>query len=326
MQPKLIPIIPEATARALVTTQEAIAVIEATFAEYGRERRMLSDPPALHMKGARPEIATFKIKGARLPGRGIAGFRIIADRDLPTGEATIDYGWVADIETGQLLGLIEETALHRLRTAMTAVVTAKWVARPDSRVAAIIGAGHISAELPAGLKLAFDLDEVRIASRRYESAVAFATAHNATVPMRACRTVDEAIDGADIVIAISSAAEPVIHAQHVQKGITICGLGGGAEISLDTLRRADRFVVDDLTYAQTIGSVKGWLAAGATVPELQQRLWADIGDIATGAKPGRISADDSIVAVIQGMACCDIALAHRAVERAVETDLIEAQG
>ena len=312
-----VPVLTEADVQALVTPADALRVIEETFAEYGRERSMLSEPPALVVAPAHADAAAFKVKGSRLPGRGITGFRIIADREVPgVGEVTIDYHWVADAATGALSGLVQETPLHRLRTAATGVVTARWLARPGARVAAILGAGHIAAELPALLRQAFTLDEVRIASRRHEGAVAFAERHGGALPVRACRTVDEAVDGADVVIAISSANEPIIRARHIAPGMMVCGLGGGHEIGADALDAADRFVVDDLSYSLTIGSVRGWHRGGMSVDELRRRMTADIGEVAVGARQVRQAPRDSVLAVIQGMACCDLALAAFALERA----------
>jgi ornithine cyclodeaminase len=199
---------------------------------------------------------------------------------------------------------------------MTGVVAAKWLARAGSRVATIIGAGHIAEELPACLKEAFDLDEIRIISRRFETARAFAERHGAAFPMRAFETVEDAVKGADIVLAISSATEPVLRFAHLAKGMTVCGLGGGYEISADAFEGADVFVIDELDYALTIGSVKGWVESGLDRELIAQRTTANIGEIATGAKTGRRSPDDVVLAIIQGMACCDVALAHLALQQA----------
>ncbi len=321
-----IPVLSREHVRSLVSPREAMRVLEDIYRDYGRVPQILSGPPALVLKPLAADAAAFKVKGAHVPGQQIAGFRMIADRDCDGQEITIDYCWIARSDTGELLGLVEETAMHRLRTAMTGVVAAKWLARPGSRVATIIGAGHIAEEVPACLKEAFELDEVRIVSRRFETARAFAERHRATSPMRAFATVEEAVEGADIVIALSSATEPVLRAAHLAKGVTVCGLGGGSEISADALERADAFVVDELEYSFTIGSVRGWVESGLAREQIASRLTANIGEIATGAKVGRRSPDDVVLAIIQGMACCDVALAHYALQKAVGAGLVNGHG
>lgn len=311
-----LPLISGPMVRSLIDVDLAMRTIEQIYTDYGRERSVLSDPPALLLPAAAPGQAAFKVKGARLPTLGVAGFRMIADRETEAGEETIDYCWVADAATGRPIGLVDETSLHRLRTALTGIVAAKWLARPDSRVATIIGAGKIADELPGPLCRTFGLHEVRVAARSMESARAFAGRHAATADIRPFTDIDEATKGADIVISISSSEVPVLRSSHVTAGAFVCGMGGGAEIAADVLDRADRFVVDDLDYALTIGSVRGWVEQGVSRDAITRRMDADIGEIASGAKPGRMRDADIVVAIIQGMACCDVALAHLVLTRA----------
>ena len=316
LKAELVLLLSDAMVRSLVDVDLAMRTIEQTYADYGRERRVLSVPPALLMRAHTPEQASFKVKGARLASRGVAGFRMIADKDTEAGEETIDYCWVADASSGRLIGLVDETSLHRLRTAFAGIVAAKWLARPDSRVATIVGAGKIADELPGPLSRVFSLREIRVATRRMESARAFADRHAAVADVRPFPDVHEATKGADIVIAVTSSSVPVLRASDLAEGACVCGMGGGAEIAADVLDRANRFVVDDLEYAFTIGSVRGWVEQGMSREAIAGRMDADIGDIATGAKPGRVSDSDIIVAIVQGMACCDVALAHLALTRA----------
>lgn len=311
-----IPFVSDATVRSLVDVDTAIRAIEEIYADYGRERRVLSDPPALLLPNRGPNHAAFKVKGARLSSLGVAGFRMIADQVTDGVEQTIDYCWVAEASTGRLIGLVEETWLHRLRTALTGVVAAKWLARRDSRVVAIIGAGKIADELPGPLSRAFALQEIRVVARSMDSARRFADRHAAAAEVRPFTSVDEATLGADIVMTISSSEVPLLRHSHVATGAFVCGMGGGAEIGADVLAGADRFVVDDLAYAFTIGSVRGWTEQGVSRDAITRRLDADIGEIAAGIEPGRERDADKIVAIVQGMACCDVALAHMVLTRA----------
>lgn len=315
-------VLSESDVRAAVTHRDAIEVIEAVYADYGRVRRILSDPPAMLMKPLKPGHAAFKIKGGHVPGREISGFRIIADQVVDGRENTIDYCWLAEAGTGRLLGLVAETWLHRLRTAMTSVVAVKWLARPDSRIATIVGAGQIADEIPAGLRESFDLKEIRIVSRRLETAKAFAERNQRGGDVRAFDSLDDAVDGADIVITSSSSNTTLIHGRHLRKGMTVCSLGAGPELSAELVECADRLVVDEFEYACTIGSVRGWLANGLDRESVRRRVTADIGQVAIDPGTRRRSADETVVAVIQGMACCDVALSAHAFERATGCALV----
>lgn len=303
-----IPLVSGEDVRNAITVADAIAAVEATFRGYGTDKAVVSVPPALFGPKV-PGAAEFKVKGARVPGTDVMGLRIIADRYTEAGEESLAFCWVADTRNGDVMGVVEETALHRLRTAATGVVAARWLANPDPKVAVIVGTGRIADELPALLAEAFSLTEVRVTSRRRASSEAFVARHADVLAMTVAESVDAAVEGADIVIAITSATEPVLSAKHFHKGITVVGLGGGAEIAADALAAADRFVADDLSYAWMIGSIKGWIEEGLTRPEIEARLTADIGGVALG-QTVRQGPEDSILAIVQGMAMCDVALAH----------------
>lgn len=310
-----IPVLTEEEVRRVLPPGEALGIVEQAYRDYGAARAVLSSPPAM-LGAAQAGFAIQKVKGAILPSAGVMGLRIIADRMMTTGEQTIDYCWVADAATGRPIGLVDESRLHRLRTATTGIVAARWLGRADMRSAAILGTGRIADELPALIAEAFPgLADVRVASRKLASAERFAERHAGTLAMCPCET-DAALDRADLVLAISSAEEPILHGRHIRPGMTVIGLGGGPEIDISALDAADRFVADDLVYAFMIGSAKGWLAQGRSREAVTARLAADIGQIALGERKGRENDDESVIGVIQGMAICDVALAHAALVRA----------
>lgn len=310
------PVISDGEVRSLINMHAAMDAVEQAYILYGHERRVLSDPPALLLSASSPAQTAFKVKGARLTSLGVAGFRIIADKVTNDEEQTIDYCWVADEATGRLIGLVEETWLHRLRTAVTGVTAAKWLARRESRVAAIIGAGKIADEIPAPLCSAFEIQEIRTVARHPKSAQAFADRHASITNVRPYPNVSEALVGADIVFCISSSSTPIVQAADVAPGVFLCGMGGGPEIAADVLDHADRFIVDDLEYALSIGSVRGWVEKGVHPEDISQRVSASMADLAIGAKQGRVRDTDVVVAIVQGMAICDLALAHLVLSRA----------
>ena len=310
-----LPVLREEDVRRLVTVEDALATVEAAYASYGRHRQVLSDPPAAAIRPVGVG-AVFKLKGAHLPEAGVTGLRIIADRRTSDGEATVDHCWIADARTGAPLGVVSEHWLHRLRTAVTGVVAARHLARPDSRVAVIVGAGAIADEAPAALVASFPIEEIRVVSRRPQSGAAFVERHREKGARRAATSLDDVIDGADIVLGISSAERPVIHARHMAPGRFVCGLGGGAEIAHDCFEAADRFVIDEFAYAAMIGSVKGWIEGGASPATIAAGVYADIGELAAGTKAPGGPAGEKRLAIIQGMAHCDLALAHLALSRA----------
>ena len=92
-------------------------------------------------------------------------------------------------------------------------------------------------------------------------------------------------------------------------------MGGRHELDSDVLRAADAFVVDEMDFVCTIGSATHWIATGQlTRADLERRLDATIGELLVGAKS--IGKDRRTLAIIQGMAICDLALAKTVLDRA----------
>jgi ornithine cyclodeaminase/alanine dehydrogenase-like protein (mu-crystallin family) len=307
--PPAIPILDEALLRELVSPADAVAAVRAAYADYGRTRQVLSRPEAMDLTG--PDGRKFKLKGGYAADRGVAGFRLIA---FGTGEL-VSHCIVLDATSGALLGLVEESWLHRLRTAASAAAAAGWLARRGPLRLAIIGGGRIASELPAVFDAVAPLAELRVWARNPETAERFARRH-AGFGAVATVSIGEATRNADVIVTATAATAPLLRAADIAPGALLIALGGGPELALDVLDAADRLIVDDMEFAATLGSVAGWLAAGRSRADVAAKPGADIGEIAIGSKPGRRDDDERIVAVLQGMASCDVALAAAALETA----------
>jgi len=307
-------------AQRLVGPAEAVAAVEAAWRSYGTHRKVLSTPSSMGLSGGG---AVFKAKGAILPRDGVAGFRLVADHAEETGrERTEEWFWLADPGTGRPLALVEGFGLHLLRTAATGAVAARLLARPDCRVLGLVGTGRIAAALLAPLRLVLPgLEKVQVAARRPASAETFARQHAAPgLSIEPCATPAEAVAGADLVVTITAAAAAFLRPEHLSPGATVIGLGD-TEIEAGVLTQwADRFIVDDLAFALVTGSVAGWVASGAlTRDAVAARLDADVGEVALGPPRGRAAPAQNVLAVVQGMAVGDLALAALAWRRAMET-------
>jgi ornithine cyclodeaminase len=299
-------------ATGLVTAQEALDAIEDAWGDYATHRAVLSTPPALRLQG---QDAVFKVKGAVLPGAGLAGFRLGAAAEAGSQH----WFWLADAASGKPLAMLEETWLHGLRTAATAALAARLLAPPGATTAALIGAGRIAAHLPACLAAALPgITQFHVAARRAEAVEDFVARAQGDLPLalRAAPSIAAALRDADIVITLTSATEPFLGAAMLKPGATVIALGD-AELQADMLGWAGRFVVDDLDFALTTGNIGAWIANGALTREaVAARLDADIGEVLGGAKPGRPDATGNVLAVIQGMAIGDLALAALAWRKA----------
>jgi len=117
-------IIEDDEARLLLDRADAIGIVEAAYRMGASGNADVSQPSALLMRGQAGSDTHFKVKGAVLDELNVAGFRLVADGALtsPDGSA---YLYVADACTARPLGLVSESWLQRIRTASTALVTAR---------------------------------------------------------------------------------------------------------------------------------------------------------------------------------------------------------
>ncbi|WP_052850146.1 hypothetical protein [Streptomyces avicenniae] len=308
-----IPLVSDADVRSVITVADALEAVEGAWADLGSARLSLSSPTITRLGGV-PH--GFSLKGALLDRYGVAGVRVTPTH---TGGRN-SWCLVLETDSGRPLVAVEESWLYRLRTAASAAVAARMLARPESGVLTVVGAGRIGRLMPAVFAEAFALREIRVVARRAESAAEFAAeAAGLGVQVTAGTDLDAAAPGTDILVAVTSSREPVVHGRHLLPGGTVLGLGGGAELAADVLtgagRTADRLYVDDLDYAREVGSIGAWLADGMEPAVLRERLTGSLPDVAAGLLPGRTDPDETILGVVQGVAACDVALACVAMNR-----------
>ncbi|MDR3369092.1 ornithine cyclodeaminase [Rhodoferax sp.] len=202
------------------------------------------------------------------------------------------FGVLADVATGTPLLLSEMTLTTALRTAATSAVAARALARPDSRVMALIGNGAQSEFQALAFHHLMDIEEIRL----YDIDLA-ATAklmHNlqanpdaAGLRLIACASVADAVRGADIVTTITAdkTNAAIITADMLEPGMHINGVGGDCpgktEIHHGVLRAAKVFV--EFEPQTRIEGDLQHLPAEFPVTELWQVL--------SGQKPGRDNAN-----------------------------------
>jgi ornithine cyclodeaminase len=308
-----LPLVDAADVRRLITGAEAVALVEAAFRAFGERRARLSTPSAMALEGTGAPPARLKMKGAVLEDFRLAGLRVVTN----AGEAS--YCCLFDGGTGTPLGLVDETWLHKLRTAATAALAVKYLARPDARVVTLFGAGAIADEVVPLLPLVADVRELRVVSRRPERTEAFAARHAARMafPIVVAEGPRPAVAGADVVITLTEATRPIIQPGWLEPGGLVCSMGSHQELDAGVLAEADRFVVDDLDYAMELGDAAAWLGAGqVTRAQLEARLDAALAQVVAGARPGRRGIQERVLAIVQGMAIGDVALAGHVLQRA----------
>ena len=257
-----------------------------------------------------------------LPARGVSGVKVVGDfvanyaAGLPSELGLLTF---YDPETGVPLSIMDATLITACRTGAMTAVGARYLARPDSRVLGHVGVRGTAFWNIVLLDEMFDLDEIRITSRRPASREAFAQqlAGVTTTRVRVAATADETFDGADIMVEASRLTEPapLLRTRSVKPGAFVVPYGTVSAVELDLLDVMDKVVVDDWREAQSgrFGALRRHVDTGRLSAA---SLHAELGQIVTGRRPGRERSDERILLWHRGLAILDIAVGLAILRRA----------
>ena len=171
-------------------------------------------------------------------------------------------------ETGFPLAICDGSHHTVMRTGSAAAVSAKWLARADSKVLAIVGAGNMAEGALATCNEVFDWQEVRIWSRSQGTLDAFLKSQRRLYPdldIQGSRDLEHVVRGADVVVTLTPAREPIVKDEWITPGMHIAAVGadkgGDQELEGAILARA-RVFVDDIRQCRNDGEINVPLTQG----------------------------------------------------------------
>jgi ornithine cyclodeaminase/alanine dehydrogenase-like protein (mu-crystallin family) len=224
-----------------------------------------------------------------------------------------------DGETGELTAVVDGAALTAVRTAAVTAVATRALARPGSSDLAIIGAGSQARAHLEALAEAMPLERVRIASRTLAHARDLASEASTRHPfsIEAVGSVADAMRGADVVVTVSTAAEPIVDAEHLEPGMHVNLVGSSIartrEITGAALART-RFFVD--RRESTVNESGDYLMALREGAIDDSHIVAELGEVLAGLAQGRTSPDEITAFKSLGIAVEDLAAAELAIANA----------
>ena len=236
--------------------------------------------------------------------------------DLPTVFSILIY---THPETGFPLAICDGSYHTVMRTGAAAAVSAKWLARKDSKRLAIVGAGHMAEGTLATCNEIFAWEEVRVWSRTAATLDGFMTSQQPKFPnltIRPSTDLEAVVRGADVVVTVTPARGPIVKDAWIAAGTHIAAVGadkgGDQELDPKILQRA-RIFVDDIRQCRTDGEINVPLAQGLIA---ESDIVGEIGEVIVGRKPGRLADSDVTVFDSTGIALQDSATVPLEYERA----------
>jgi len=225
------------------------------------------------------------------------------NRGIPTHHAMIV---LFRPETGEPLVTMDGRLITQMRTAAVSAVATDLLAPREMKVLAILGSGVQARSHLEALRVVRQFSEVRVWSPRH--AGEFAKEHD----LRASASAKEAVRGADVVVVATSATTPILKGEWLSPGMHLNAVGATRpnwrELDDDCVVRAKLFVESREAASKESGDV---IAAG--------KIFAELGEVIAGARPGRESADEITLYKSVGVAVEDVVAANLVYNRAAKT-------
>jgi ornithine cyclodeaminase len=251
-----------------------------------------------------------------------AGVKVVGDfvdnyqLGYPSELATL---LLLDPKMGAPKAIIEASGITDMRTGAVTAVGAKYLARKDSKILGHIGARGSSYWNVRLMDSIFDFDEIRVHSRRPESRDAFGAKLEQDLGKKIIVTSDwqSALEGADIVVEASRlvAPEPLLKTEWIKPGALVMPYGTQSAVELSLTSIMSKLIVDD--WGQCFNSKWGALRQHVDAGLLSaETLYAELGQIVAGRKPGRETDTETILFWHRGLSLSDIALGHAMLEKA----------
>jgi alanine dehydrogenase len=304
----------------LLGVDECIDAVERAFRTYAAGEAMPSGVFGAHVEGGGFHVKTAALEvhrpyfaakvNANFPGNRVTF-------GLPTIQGVIA---LFDARCGALLALLDSIEITSLRTAAATAVAAKYLARPESAVVTVCGCGEqgraqlraLARVLPVRTVFAVDVDE-----RRAE-VYAGEMSRELGVDVRSARDLAGAVARSDVCVTCTTSRRALLHRGEVPAGAFVAAVGADNPEKQEiepALLAASTVVVDVLDQCATIGDFHHAIEAGLMT---RADVYAELGEVVIGARPGRRTEDEIIVFDSTGTALQDVAAAALVYEKAVD--------
>jgi alanine dehydrogenase len=307
----------------------AIEIIEQALRDHSEGRVIWSTPEDLAIKP--DEGWQSWVTGCALTTEPVAGFRIRSikaaggSRDAsrpPRGPRRILI--LSDRDGGEILAIMDEDWCHAVRTAAAASVACRLLARQGATTMAMLGAGDTARAAVPVMARAFQLKDIRVTSRTPESRQNYAKeiGKQYGLNVRPVESTEEALKGADLVVAATTTSTPFVKDSWLADGVTVYSIGKHQEMESDIYKKADKLVVDSWLHCRNKSDMQRMLKENFLS---EKDIYAELPELLSGKKPARQSERERIFIRAIGLVNQDIALAdcvyHSALEKGVGTVL-----
>lgn len=306
----------------LLSMKDTLKVVEGAFSAQGAGKTQM--PPKIYIKlhqyngdiRAMPAfIETTKACGMKW----VSVYPKNKEKGLPTTLATIILN---DAKTGFPLAIMDGTYITKMRTGAAGGLAARYLARKDSKIAAMVGCGAQAESQLSALAEYFDISLVKVWGNTAKNADDFTCRMKwVKLKMTACKNIKDCVSGADMVVTTTPSQKPLVQLKWLKKGAHINAIGADAkgkeELEPAILRHA-KVIIDDWAQAPASGEINVPWSRGLIT---KKDICATLGEVICRKLKIRTNAGEITVFDSTGLAIQDISVARHVYQRALRQGL-----
>jgi ornithine cyclodeaminase len=225
-------------------------------------------------------------------------------------------------ESGELLAIVNASAVTAVRTAAVSGVATRALAREDAGDLCVIGSGVQARSHIEAMSYVRQIRRCRVASRHIENArrLADELRGSYTFPIEVVGTVEDALGGADLIVTATNSAEACVRREWISAGAHLNAVGSCTpstrELDAATVA-ASRLFVDSVE--STVNEAGDYLRAAQEGVVGPEHIRAELGEVLKGSQPGRTSPQEITLFKSLGLAVEDLAAAEYLYRKSKET-------
>jgi ornithine cyclodeaminase/alanine dehydrogenase-like protein (mu-crystallin family) len=307
-------------ARTVFRWKDAIGALQAT---YSRPMTFAANPARTIASAEKAWLRTLPAvpPGGRYFGAKLMGMAMAAP--APGVEYVIV---LFDRQTSRIAAFIDGNLVTGFRTAATSAAALDRLAPKTPARLAVLGSGLEASMHTRAFAAIRPLREVTVFSPTPERRAAFADAvtRDLNTPTRVAATAQEAVEGADIVLAAarSRGEVPILYGEWLQPGATVVSIGSTVpqqrEIDISVVERSDLIVCDVLE--EVLEQTGDMIAAREAGLEVHHKAFG-LSDLMSGTLDQRLKAAKALMFKSVGAGLQDVVVAELILSKALEAGL-----
>jgi alanine dehydrogenase len=303
----------------LLTMRECIGLMEKVLMSLAKGEAILPLRPVMWLPEKNGALALMPSYLANPASMGVKVISVFPANT--TTEYDSHQGVILLFETvnGRLLAIVDATSVTAIRTAAASGAATKILAREDANDLAILGSGVQAKTHLEAMLVSRNIRNVRVWSPNKDHLRDFvqreSKRHN--IEIKAAKTAEEAIRGADLICTTTSSKEPVLNFDWLSPGAHINAIGACVpttrELDSTTIVRS-RLYVD--RFESALNEAGDFLIPKKEGLIDENHIQGEIGEVLIGRKKGRSSRDEITIFKSLGIAVEDLASANFLYEQA----------